>query len=93
MSDLFDFGFTAVDENELDIVQAQQAKAAEVGSEAARAAEVARTNRAKLDKLYNAIIPLLNNLKKNPEKEYILWPDRLDRVEAFEEHLTKIYRD
>ena len=33
-----------------------------------------------------------NNLKKNPEKEYILWPDRLTKVEAFEDHLTKIYK-
>jgi len=37
------------------------------------------------------MIPLLNNLKKNPEKEYILWPDRLKKVESFEDHLTKIY--
>jgi len=35
---------------------------------------------------------LLNNLKKNPEKEYILWPDRLAKVEAFETHLQKIYK-
>ena len=46
----------------------------------------------KIDRLYNAMIPLLNNLKKNPEKEYILWPDRLTKVEAFEDHLTKIYK-
>jgi hypothetical protein len=51
----------------------------------------AETTQEKLDKLYNAIIPLLNNLKKNPEKEYILWPDRLAKVEAFETHLQKIY--
>ena len=50
--DFFDFGFTAVDENELDIVQKEQKKAAEVGSEAARAAETARTTKQKLDKLY-----------------------------------------
>jgi hypothetical protein len=45
----------------------------------------------RLDKLYNAITPLLNNLKKNPEKEYILWPDRLKKVEEFETYLQKIY--
>ena len=79
--DFFDFGFTAVDENELEAVQKTQAKAAEVETTAV----------ATQDKLYNAIIPLLNNLKKNPEKEYILWPDRLTKVESFEDHLTKIY--
>ena len=83
--DIFYFGFTAVDENELEAVQTATKKAETVSS-------TAETIQEKLDKLYNAITPLLNNLKKNPEKEYILWPDRLKKVEAFEEHLTKIYQ-
>lgn len=78
MSDDFDFGFTAVDENELEAVQ--------------QVSTAATTTQIKLDQLYNAIIPLLNNLKKNPEKEYILWPDRLTKVEAFEDKLTEIYK-
>tara|TARA_B100000427_G_C15237003_1_gene475995 strand:- start:35 stop:301 length:267 start_codon:yes stop_codon:yes gene_type:complete len=82
--DIFDFGFTAVDENELEAVQTATKKAETVSS-------TAETTQEKLDKLYNAITPLLNNLKKNPEKEYILWPDRLKKVEAFEAHLQKIY--
>lgn len=45
----------------------------------------------KLDDLFNAIMPLLKNLKKNPEKDHIYWPDRIDKVEAFEEKLRKIY--
>ncbi len=90
--DLFDFGFTAVDENELEAVQKEQQKAATIGTEAARAAESARTNQKQLDDLYNAIVPLLNNLKKNPQKEYILWPNRLKKVEEFETHLQKIYK-
>tara|TARA_B100001094_G_scaffold148036_1_gene143382 strand:+ start:681 stop:968 length:288 start_codon:yes stop_codon:yes gene_type:complete len=90
--DLFDFGFTAVDENELEAVQKEQQKTATIGTEAARAAESARTNQKQLDDLYNAIVPLLNNLKKNPQKEYILWPNRLKKVEEFETHLQKIYK-
>tara|TARA_R110000868_G_scaffold280521_2_gene540674 strand:- start:464 stop:703 length:240 start_codon:yes stop_codon:yes gene_type:complete len=78
MSDLFDFGFTAIDESELETVQIQR--------------NVATSIEERLDELYNAIIPLLNNLKKNPEKEYILWPNRLDKVEEFETYITKIYR-
>ena len=62
--DLFDFGFTAVDENELEAVQKEQEKAATIG-------ETAKSNQKQLDDLYNAIVPLLNNLKKNPQKEYI----------------------
>jgi len=41
--------------------------------------------------LYNAITPLLNNLKANPEKEYILWPNRTEKIEAFENKLFDIY--
>ena len=84
MTELFDFGFTAVDENELKAVQEK--------SEAAKGAEeLATTTQDRLDKLYNAISPLLNNLKANPEKEYILWPNRVEKVEQFEDHLRKIY--
>ena len=82
--DFFDFGFTAVNEEELEAVQTATKKAESVSTTATAA-------KIKLDKLYNAITPLLNNLKKNPEKEYILWPDRLSKVEAFEDHLQKIY--
>lgn len=86
MSDIFDFGFTAVDESELEAVQALGATAKEVETKAS-------TTQDKLDSLYNAVIPLLNNLKKNPEKDYILWPNRLAKVEEFEDHLQAIYKE
>lgn len=86
MSDeLFDFGFTLVDENELEAVQEAQQVANEVST---TSTEVQR----QLDSLYNAIQPLLNNLKQNPEKEYILWPNRLAKIEQFESHIQKIYK-
>jgi hypothetical protein len=85
MPDLFDFGFTAVDEDELQAVQQTAALASD-------AEQLATTTQERLDKLYNAIIPLLNNLKKNPEKDYILWPNRLEKVEEFETHLQEIYK-
>jgi|TARA_A100001388_G_scaffold259769_1_gene227329 ABC-type sugar transport system substrate-binding protein len=74
----FDFGFTAVTEDELEAVQ--------------KTKTTATSAQQKLDKLYNAITPLLNNLKKNPEKEYILWPNRLEKVEQFEDYIQKIYK-
>jgi hypothetical protein len=87
MSDLdFDFGFTAVDENELEAVQKAATQAETLGASALNTQE-------KIDKLYNAIIPLLTNLKKNPEKEYILWPNRLEKVEQFEDYIQQIYRN
>lgn len=87
MSDLldFDFGFTAVDENELDAVQASVKTASSSATDLALA-------EAKLGKLYNAILPLLSNLKKNPEKEYILWPNRVEKIEQFEDLITGIIK-
>ncbi len=75
----FDFGFTAVDEEELESYQ--------------KVSSVASSTQDKIDKLYNAVIPLLNNLKANPEKDYILWPNRLKKVEEFEDYLTRIYQE
>ena len=80
----FDFGFTAVDESELDAVK--QAK-----DTAQKMAVGVDATQEKIDKLYNAIQPLLTNLKKNPEKEYILWPNRIEKVDQFEDMLRKIY--
>ena len=82
--DIFDFGFTAVDETELEVVQQAQAK---VAQESGTATDL----QDELDKLYNAITPLLNNLKANPEKEYILWPNRTAKIEQFEKKLFDIY--
>ena len=82
---IFDFGFTAVDEEELEAVQSVTIKHK-------NAEKSSKQLQQKIDDLYNAMTPLLNNLKKNPEKEYILWPDRLTKVEQFEDYLTSIYQ-
>ena len=79
-----DFGFTAVDESELNVYQEAQQKVEET-------TEAANATQDKIDTLYNAIQPLLNNLKANPEKEYILWPNRLEKIEQFESYLQDIY--
>ena len=79
-----DFGFTAVDESELNIYQEAQQKVEET-------TEAVNATQDKIDTLYNAIQPLLNNLKANPEKEYILWPKRLEKIEQFETYLQSIY--
>lgn len=83
--EIFDFGFTLVDEAELEAVQQATAKVQSVSS------SVEETQQ-KLDRLFNAIQPLLNNLKQKPEKEYILWPNRLEKIEQFEDHIQNIYR-
>lgn len=46
----------------------------------------------RLDTLYNAILPLLKNLEKNPDKEYILWPNRLKKIQEFRQKIEKIVK-
>jgi len=82
----FDFGFTLVDEDELDTVQQLE----KVVKESSKNYDSAQE---KLDELFNAITPLLNNLKANPEREYIKWPNRVEKVEEFEAFILNIYSE
>lgn len=84
---MFDFGFTLVDESDLDAYQAAQDAQNQLKAASGTAAELEQ----RLNKLYNAFAPLLNNLKKDPQRDYILWPNRLEKIEAFEDHLQSIY--
>lgn len=90
--DSFDFGFSAVDENELEAVTKVESKLQETSSTVTEAQASAQAAQSKLDQMYNAVIPLLNNLQKNPEKEYIFWPDRHNKVEQFRDKLTILYK-
>ena len=85
MDNLFDFGFTLVDEDVLEVVKSISAEAISTG-------QTRQDIEERLDRLYNAIQPLLNNLKSNPEKEYILWPNRLAKIEQFEDYILNIYQ-
>ena len=84
-TELFDFGFTLVNEEELEAVQHASSKLESVSS-------TVDATQDRLDSLFNAIQPLLNNLKQNPEKEYILWPNRLNKIEEFENYIQNIYK-
>jgi hypothetical protein len=83
-NDMFDFGFTSVTLDELD--DYQEAKQQVDGATAENAVILER-----MDKLYNTFLPLLSNLKKDASKDYILWPNRLEKIEEFEEVLYNIY--
>ena len=78
-SNFFDFGFTTIAEEDLDAT-----KQVDV------AYKTAAEHEDKLNRLYEAILPLLHNLKKNPEKEYIKWPNRVKKVEEFEKYIADI---
>jgi hypothetical protein len=77
VDDLFDFGFTAVSEDELETVQTSIANLA--------------SSAERLEKMYKSILPLLDNLQKNDEKDYIYWPNRTKKIEEFRKRLTEIY--
>jgi len=83
--DIFDFGFTAVTEDDLASVEISKKIAQETE-------ETANDLQKRLERMHNAITPLLENLKKNPEKEYILWPDRVSKIEEFQSKLLDIYQ-
>jgi hypothetical protein len=76
-----DFGFTAV--NETDLVDPF-------------ISEVNSNNdaklKSKLQQLEQMILPLLVNLTKNPEKEYIQWPNRVEKIEQQIEKILAITR-
>jgi len=79
----FDFGFSAVDESELEVVRAATQQAEQLSS------QVEATD-AKAQLISNAIPPLLNILKANPEKDYIYWPNRHEKIDAFADKLYAI---
>lgn len=81
--DIFDFGFTAITEDDLHVVESSRNQVQDLQKQLE-----AVDNRAQ--RLYTAMIPLLNNLRNNPEKEYIYWPDRIAKIDAFENKLKDI---
>lgn len=69
-----DFGFSIVDETELDIFVKHNDKA---------------------EKLRAMIMPLLNNLKANPDKDIIRWQgaDRVRRIDEFINKMNELVDD
>jgi hypothetical protein len=122
MSDnIFDFGFTAVDEIPTGEVQPQQPVVAQV-DDAQLQTIVDKIERlealilqsdssgminehrelvqqdvaAKLKQVEDLILPLLYNLQKNPEKDYIHWPNRtaiIDKQVEKIKSVTRYYED
>jgi len=74
--DIYDFGFSLMSEDEIKIEEEKLKKVVENESH-------------KLNKVREMFMPLLKNLMKEPQKEYIYWPDRKERVELFIKELDK----
>ena len=84
VDDTFDWGFTAITVEELDVIQETNAALEKSDAESSELQE-------RLNKMYNAIQPLLNNLKADPSKEYLWWPNRMKKIEACSDFLDAVY--
>ena len=86
-----DFGFSLVSEEELKAKEAElQAKlleqsqvVQEVVKQASQTEATVTESKDKLNGLRNMVMPLLNNLAKDPTKTYVFWPDRATKIKAF----------
>lgn len=71
----FDFGFSSHSEDEMSIEHIKSAKTAE----------------AKLQQLYDLIIPLLDNLAKDADtKPIINWPNRKTKIDEFKKKIDQL---
>lgn len=89
----FDFGFSVVDADELDVVQSVRQEVASASDTASQWQEQADEWKAKANAIYNAVMPLLNNLQSNEEKEYIYWPNRTVKIDQFKLKLQQVLND
>lgn len=76
-----DFGFSLVSEEELKAHEDLLRKKIEEQSEVVQKTEAELKD--KLDGLRAMVMPLLVNLAKDPDKSYIFWPDRVQKIEKF----------
>lgn len=88
--DDFDFGFSAVDEKELDSIKALEAKAQTLAKTAQEKEQLGAAVNEKLKRMYSMIVPLLDNLAKDPDKSYIYWPDRQKKIAQFKQKLKDV---
>jgi hypothetical protein len=47
-------------------------------------------DKSKAQEMYDMIMPLLTNLKMNPDKPNIHWPDRVKKIDIFAEKLYSV---
>ena len=83
--DDFDFGFSAVSEDELKALENQLKE--QVAEKESQLEEVSKTYEQKLNALYKMVMPLLKNLAQDSDKAYIYWPNRQKKMQDF---ITKV---
>lgn len=84
----FDFGFSAVSEDELKAMERQLEE--KVAAREEELAAAVGTYEEKLATLYQMVMPLLKNLAKDSDKDYIYWPQRQKKMNDFIQQVEKI---
>ena len=87
----FDFGFSAVSEDELKSIERELE--AKVASQEQQIKQVSQSYKEKLDTLYTMVMPLLNNLAKDSDKDYIYWPGRQKKIQDFIKKVQTLVND
>lgn len=85
----FDFGFSAVDSSE--IINPEVEKAVDSAVTQSTTQQL-NEFKEKLKNLEGLILPLLVNLRKNPEKDFINWPNRAPAIDKQIEKILNITR-
>lgn len=107
-TDDYDFGFSFADDETVTSTATVQANSDELASlkekldtllsaqeqtlNSAMAEAIEAKYKAKLKEVEGMILPLLLNLKKNPEKAYINWPNRVSVIDKQIEKITAVTR-
>jgi hypothetical protein len=87
----FDFGFSAVSEDELRVLERELE--ARVADQDQQLKQVSQSYQEKLNTLYSMVMPLLKNLAKDADKDYIYWPDRQKKMQDFIAKVQNLVND
>ena len=81
-----DFGFSFVDED----FEQVKSQVTELENTTKSDKEKIEELTSRLNAMFNSVNPFLENLKKNPEKTTIYWPNRTEKIGAFQDKLKTL---
>lgn len=83
-----DFGFSTM---EVSTIKSLPEVTGELTNNVVQAIEARHQAEERTRDMFNAIMPLLDNLLKDADKNaYIHWPNRIEKINAFKAKLTDI---
>ncbi len=87
----FDFGFSIIDESTLKVYEKQlEIKLSQTEEDKAIIALESLDAQEKIEELRRMIMTLLENLMQEPDKAYIWWPNRQEKVKQFIDKINKV---